>query len=208
MIASAVTNQSTISLVGATLSSINNAIGNTITAISNGVSGPKINGTWATQFFSGLNTYRVSSGAQALTYCPVLSSFAKVRFNTMVQNYAISHYGYNQDFSSFFGTIYNTAFAEEVFYPSGYTPANYLTNVQQSAPIHWQGLIDSTYGSYGFYIASGPTYEISGPNGAACQTTEIPGPNINIPQFFAQYGCTVQIMNQSWFVIELASSCP
>jgi uncharacterized protein YkwD len=208
MIASAVTNQNTINSFNAALSSINNAIGSTINAISNSISGPQINGTWANQFFSGLNSYRTSSGTHALGYCPILSSFAKVRFNTMSQNYELSHYGYDQDFASYFGTIYGVAFAEEVFYPSGYTPTNYLTNIQQSAPIHWTGLIDSTYNSYGFYIAYGPNYEISGPGGSACPVTEIPGPNINIPQYFAQYGCTVQVTNQSWFVIELASSCP
>jgi hypothetical protein len=208
VIASAVTNQSTISSFNTSFSGINSTISSTLSSISSSISGPQINATWANEFFSGLNSYRSIYSAQVLEYCPSLSSFAKVRFNTMVKNYEISHYGYDQDLKSYFGNVYNVAFEEEYFFPSGYTPADYLDYIQEYAPIHWQGLINSTYDNYGFYIAHGPNYEVSGPDGDSCPVTEIPGPNINIPQFLAQYGCTVQVENQSWFIVELASSCP
>lgn len=128
----------------------------------------------------------------------------------MAANYGISHYGYDQDFSNFYGTIYNTYFAEEVFYPSG-TARAYLEQIQSTAPLHWQLLSNSTYSYYGYHVQNGPTYEILGPGGgygALCPVTEIPGPNIDITRYFAQYGCTVEEANKTWFVIELASSCP
>lgn len=166
---------------------------------------------WANEFFSNVSA---ESGIK-YNYCPSLSQFAKVRFNTMASNYGISHYGYDQDFSSFYGTIYNAYFAEEVFYPNlgpyGDTPNSYTSYVQSSAPLHWQLLTSGNYSSYGFYIANGPSYVILGPGGgygAECPVTEIPGPNINVSQFFAQYGCSVQVANETYFVIEVASGCP
>jgi hypothetical protein len=169
------------------------------------------NNGWATQFFENISSER---GSQYY-YCSNLSQFAKVRFNTMVSNYGVTHYGYDQDFDNFYGTIYNTYFAEEVFYPNlglfGDTPNAYTSQIQSTAPLHWQLITNSTYSYYGYYIANGPSYEILGPGGgygAPCPVTELPGPNINIQQFFAQYGCSVQVSNETWFVIELASSCP
>ena len=129
----------------------------------------------------------------------------------MAANYEVSHYGYDQDFQDSYGVIYNTAFGEEVFYPSGYSPSAYVSQIQSTAPLHWQLLSNSTYRVYGYYIANGPTYEIYGPDGGyggPCPVTEIPGPNINIQQYFAQYGCSVTEANDTWFVIEIASSCP
>ena len=167
---------------------------------------PQINDTWAREFFANVAITRGSP----YNYCPSLSQFAGVRFNTMAPNYGISHYGYDQDFSRFYGTIYNTFFAEEVFYPSGYSPASYVSDIQTSAPLHWELLANGTLSYYGYHIQNGPTYEIYGPGGGyePCPVTEIPGPNINISQYFAQYGCSVVTANDTWFVIELASSCP
>ena len=161
---------------------------------------PVINSTWATQFFENVSIER---GA-VYNYCPSLSNFAKVRFNTMAQNYEISHYGYNQDFQNYYGVIYNTYFGEEVFYPSGTTPSGQVQQIINDAPLHWQELTSSDYSYYGYYIGNGPTLEILN----SCPDTEIPGPNINVAQFFAQQGCTTEVTNQTWFVIELASSCP
>lgn len=167
-------------------------------------------GVWATQLFENISSER---GSQ-YNYCSSLSQFAKVRFNTMAANYGITHYGYSQDFSSFYGTIYNTYFAEEVFYPNlgpfGDTPSSYTNYMQSEAPLHWKLITNNTYSDYGYYIQNGPNYVIYGPDGgyAQCPVTELPGPNINISQFFAQYGCTVAVSNETWFVIELASSCP
>ena len=166
--------------------------------------------SWVAQFFQNVSSERGSQYG----YCPSLSQFAKVRFSTMAANYGISHYGYDKDFSSYYGTIYNTYFGEEVFYPNlgpfGDTPYGYTGYIQSQAPGHWQLITSSNYSYYGYDIQNGPTYSIYGPDGgyALCPVTEIPGPNINITQFYAQYGCSVVVTNDTWFVIELASSCP
>lgn len=173
---------------------------------------PKINGTWATAFFSNVSKER---GSQ-YTYCANLSTFANKRFNTMAQNYGISHYGYSQDFNSTWpygvqvGDEIYYGFGEEVFYPSGYNASNYVQQVITTAPLHWQELADTNYTSYGYYIGNGPAYEILGPDGGyqECPVTEIPGPNINIQQYFAQYGCSVETSNLTYFVLEIAPFCP
>lgn len=195
-----------------------NNIPNIIGQISNSISSlnllpPQINDTWATEFFGNVSRER---GSQ-YNYCPVLSTFAKTRFNTMVTDYGVSHYGYAQNFNNYWpgGYIYGdeiyTGFGEEVFYPSGSAPNNYTTQIMETAPGHWQELIDTNLTYYGYYIANGPTYVILGPGGGygtECPVTEIPGPNINIQQYFAQYGCSVETSNETWFVIELAAVCP
>jgi hypothetical protein len=211
---SSATNQNSSNLNNTLVNNILNIIGQ----ISNSVSSLKllpaqINDTWATEFFGNVSRER---GSQ-YNYCPALSDFAKTRFNMMVTDYGISHYGYTQDFNSYWPNGYTygdeiyTAFGEEVFYPSGSTPNNYTAQIMETAPGHWQELIDTNLTYYGYYIANGPTYVILGPGGgygAECPVTEIPGPNINIQQYFAQYGCSVETSNETWFVIELAAVCP
>ncbi len=142
----------------------------------------------------------------------------------MAANYGISHYGYAQDFSSYwpngygYGDLIYTGFGEEVFFPSGsapyslgISPYDMMGQVRSEAPVHWSELMDNNLTYYGYYIADGPSYSILGPGGGyggPCPVTEIPGPDINIQQFFAQYGCSVEVANESYFVIELAQVCP
>lgn len=186
---------------------------NITAGISQAISGPQINDSWAHEFFNNVSKDR----NEGYTYCASLSQFATKRFSTMAANYGISHYEYDQDFNEFwpggyaYGDAIYTGFGEEVFYPSGYTPSGYVSDIQTSAPGHWQLLLNNTLDYYGYHIQNGPTYEILGPGGgygAPCPVTEIPGPNINVSQYFAQYGCSVVTANDTWFVIELASVCP
>lgn len=165
----------------------------------------QINNTWVSNFFANVSVQR----SIPYLYCKNLSTFAKTRFNTMVSDYGISHYGYDQDFKKFYGNVYNTYFAEEVFYPSG-SPVDFVNEVISTAPLHWQLLANRTFTYYGYYLQNGHTYAIYGPDNGyqPCPVTEIPGPNINIPQYFAQYGCSVAVENETWFVIEIASACP
>ncbi|MEM4068185.1 MAG: hypothetical protein QXV17_15150 [Candidatus Micrarchaeaceae archaeon] len=171
-----------------------------------------INGTWATEFFSNVSSER----GMPYAYCANLSDFASKRFHTMAQHYGVSHYGYAADFNStwpggveYEGEIYE-GFGEEVFYPSGYNASNYVQYIITNAPLHWQELADKNFTSYGYNISNGPAYEILGPDGgySECPVTEIPGPNINISQYFAQYGCSVETTNLTYFVIEIAPFCP
>ncbi len=156
--------------------------------------------SWGDDFFSDV----ASDRGAAYQYCPSLSEYAQLRFSTMSNNIEISHYGSETDMQSFFGTVYNTWFEEEVLYPAGSSPSDYIDNLQVVAPLHWQGLIDPKYAYYGYYMADGPSYEIYQP----CPTTEIPGPNINISQFYSSMGCSFTIDTSTWFVVELASDCP
>ncbi|NAZ26051.1 MAG: hypothetical protein GU343_00725 [Nanoarchaeota archaeon] len=164
---------------------------------------PTINSTWVFQFFSIVNQYRQSTGAPPLQYCPWLDNFAHIRFETMIQNPEISHYGFDQDYNEFFSQYQDfLSVSEEVLYPDGYTPKDYVQILQSEAPIHWEGLIDATYTYYGYYIGYGPTYAIIG----SCPVTEIVG-SIDVPQYFQSHGCSVELENDTWLVIELSNWC-
>jgi uncharacterized protein YkwD len=165
---------------------------------------PTKNSTWVFQFFSIVNQYRQATGAPPLQYCPWLDNFAYIRFETMLQNPAISHYGFYQDFSEYLNQYQNfIILGEEVLYPSSYTPSEYVQLLQSEDPIHWKTLINANYTYYGYYIGYGPAYAPTSP----CPVTEIPGPNINIPQYLQSYGCSVELENASWLVIELSNWC-
>jgi len=167
-----------------------NPIGNIISAIQ----GPTINAQWVSQFIADLNTYR----SVPLTESSTLDTFAKERFNTLVANYQISHYGYAEAFDSFFASQAISG-TEEYFYPNE-SPSDYVTYIQDSAPTHWQGLIDSTYTQYGYYLGTGPVYEIYQP----CPVSEIVG-SVNETQLLQQNGCSFTIGTATYFVIELTS---
>ncbi|MDG6999045.1 MAG: hypothetical protein JRN15_08020 [Nitrososphaerota archaeon] len=176
-----------------------------------------INSQWVDSFIAYVNSFRQSENAVALTYSSQVSRFSQVRFNTMSSgnNYEISHFGFDTDAQSYFGSIYNLG--EVVFYPETVTqscidfvcsnnvitpdPTSFASGIQANDPGHWQVLTDSSLTHYGFFSAEGPTYIIN----QGCPNTEIPGPNINITQFFEQQGCTFSIMKGNWLVIDLSS---
>ena len=188
-----------LKILQTSINNISATIQSTITSIQ-----PTINSTWVFQFFSIVNQYRQSTGAPPLQYCPWLDNFAHIRFETMIQNPAISHYGFDQDYNEYLSQYQNfLSVGEEVLYPNGYTPKDYVQYMQSNAPIHWEGLLNSNYMYYGYYIVYGPTYAIIG----LCSVTEIPGPNINVPQYLQSYGCSVDIENDTWLVIELSNWC-
>lgn len=58
--------------------------------------------TWVSSFMTAVNSARATSGAAPLVGDPVLHRFAEFRFNDMVANYQISHFGLNRDLSCFF----------------------------------------------------------------------------------------------------------
>ncbi len=163
-----------------------------------------IDSNWVSQFISIVNEYRAEEGAQPLQYCPWLSEFAQVRFNTMIQNPAISHYGYDQDFEEYLGQYQSFLIpGEEAFGLSSYSPSQFVQDLINNAPLHWRGLMNPNYTYYGYYIGNGPDYVVIG----SCPVTEIPGPNINIPQYYQSYGCQYELENTTWLVIELSNWC-
>ena len=168
--------------------------------------GPVVNSTWVEQFFAQLDVDRGSGGQ--LVPCPSLDAFAEYRFNDMTTgtNYEISHYNYQNDLRSYFQGRSGT-FEEEYFFPDGYTPSAYLGIIQQKAPIHWLGLLNATYTSYGYTLSKGPIVEYSTYLGSSCNApSEVVGEGVNMTQVGS--GCRVTIVQGTWFVIEMGSTCP
>ncbi|GAB6943288.1 hypothetical protein JCM14467A_00700 [Vulcanisaeta sp. JCM 14467] len=160
--------------------------------------------SWVGQFISIVNQYRAGEGAPPLQYCPWLSNFAQVRLNTMAMDPAISHYGYEEDYQEYLSQYQSFLITgEEALFPSGYTPSQYVQYMINNAPIHWRGLMNPNYTYYGYCIGYGPSYVVVG----SCPVTEIPGPGINIPQYFQSMGCQVELKNTTWLVIELSNWC-
>jgi hypothetical protein len=87
---------------------------------------------------------------------------------------------------------------EEILYPYG-SPSSYSTFLQQVATAHWSGFLDGTVRSYGFQLEPGAALLPIG----QCTVTEIPGPNIDIAQYYAQHGCSFDYGFTEWLVLEL-----
>jgi hypothetical protein len=167
--------------------------------ISN-LSPPQVDARWAHEFFGNLSVIREGGGTVGLTESQQLDNFASLRFSDLTAHYQITHYNYDSDFTSYFGAYGGLAGTEEYFYPSGYSPADYINYLRQSAPAHYQGLVDGTYSHYGFYIGSGPVYNVN----QGCPVSEIVG-SVNQTQFFQQNGCSFSIGTTTWLVVELSS---
>jgi len=134
----------------------------------------EINSQWVSTFMSVVNAQRQQSGLRPLVENQALDNTAKTRFDTMITHYQISHYG-----------AAGLNIGEVVFYPDGYSPQDYAVNLQNTAPLHWQLLLDPQLGVYGYHVEIGPTVEILG----SCSVSEIPRPDIDEVQFFQQHGC-------------------
>ena len=65
----------------------------------------EIDASWVQQFMAEVNQNRSALGESALRYSSTLSQFSQIRFNTMVANYTISHYGFDQDVAPFFSSV-------------------------------------------------------------------------------------------------------
>lgn len=161
--------------------------------------------SWGTLFFSNLSGLRHAN----YTYCPALTTFAQKRFSTMVSDYQISHFGFANDFSSAgFGSI---GLEEEYFFPNLFSPPGYFAaSLSHDAPVHFSGLMNATYTYYGFYMHYGSAVVDSGGNPLSCTQSgsEINSTGVNVTQFLKSKGCNVEVENETWFVLEVAHSCP
>ena len=166
---------------------------------------PAANAGWVTRFFATVNQAR---RGPPLVPCPALNSFAKYRFDDMTQgkNYEISHYNFGNDFQSYYGESVSGSFGEEYFFTDGYTPSNFASHLEDTASFHWQGLLDSGYGSYGYYLGKGPVIQYVGFEGSCNSPTEVLGEGVNMTQIGS--GCILHVSNETWLVIELANACP
>jgi hypothetical protein len=162
---------------------------NTISNVSSSILPQPIDSKWVDSFMSKVNDERVKNGLQPLKKAPELDAIAYSRFNTMMIHPDISHYG---------AGAYPVG--EVVFYPAGFRPEDYATNVQNTAPLHWQLLVSPMVSYYGYYVGSGPIVQATGP----CSATEIPGPNINVTQYLQEQGCQTGMTTSTWLVIDMS----
>jgi uncharacterized protein YkwD len=187
-----------------TLSYVVSAVAQTVSGVLVGV--PPANSSWVLRFMSQVDAARQSG---PLAPCPYLSSFAYLRFNdtTSGKNYEVSHYNFGNDFQYYFhGVNVSGSFAEELLSTDGHTPAGFASFLQAAAPGHWQGLTSPTYGAYGFYVGTGPQLEFVGIGNSCRMPVEVSGEGTNMTQ--VPSGCTAEVVNATWLVIELASVCP
>jgi hypothetical protein len=151
---------------------------------------------WVSRFVGAVNSQRTGF---SLVENSTLNGFAQMRFQTMVANYNVSHYGYHSDMYRYFGEITGNG-AELYLFPVGHDPVEYTSYLSNTAPTHWEALTSSSYSQFGYYFGEEPAVVSIG----SCNITEIPGPGINIPQYYRQYGCASAVVLEGWLVIELA----
>lgn len=178
---------------GTTSNSGTNTQPNIIQSIVSDVAGPTINAQWVQQFMASVNGAREAQGLQAMTESSPLDQLAQQRLQleTEGNHWEITHYGY-QDIPPGVGEV--------VFYPDGYTASSYATDIQTGAPLHWNLLMDSSFSSFGFALGQGITLGVYQP----CSVTELPGPGINITQYYQQYGCSTTQETVTWLVIDMS----
>ncbi|HEV2119486.1 MAG TPA: hypothetical protein VGS11_05215, partial [Candidatus Bathyarchaeia archaeon] len=154
-----------------------------------------IDQVWVAKFISLVSSARSNS---TLTESSTLDMFAALRFNTAVNQPNISDYGLSGDTSSFFGNGTPPAIVEVLLYPAGQDPpSSYVAFLQGSAPGHWSALTDKSYTHFGYYVGTGPYEFVKFP----CSVSEVPGPGVNITQYFTAAGCSVSTAQTTWLVI-------
>lgn len=155
---------------------------------------------WVARFIGLVNNNRTAS---QLSENATLDSFAALRFKDASANFSISDYGFGADATSFFGGSENGPYIEELLlYPGVYSPSAYVSFLSTYAPKHWGGLTDPAFTQYGYYVSTAPYYQVN----LQCPVYEIPGPNINITQYFHSHGCRTMVDPfVTWLVIILSS---
>ncbi|HEY6283989.1 MAG TPA: hypothetical protein VIW22_08710 [Nitrososphaerales archaeon] len=156
---------------------------------------------WVDKFISLVNGAR---NGTSLVQSSTLDRFASIRFATAVSQPDISDFGLYADESSFFGAnATRPVIFEELLFPNmtRENPYTFVNVLQTSAPGHWAGLTDRTFGHFGYYVGTGP-YEFVQ---RGCPVSEIPGAGINITQYLQNAGCKVVVQQSTWLVLILSS---
>ena len=150
---------------------------------------------WVSAFMAKVDQAR---GGQALAENATLDAFAALRFKNATAHYQISDYNLSADAQAFFGPgTYANDISEVLLYPGVFSPNTYPSFLADYAVGHWDGLLNSLYTQYGYYVGEAPYYEVSVP----CPVYEIPRAGMNITQFFAQHGCATSVATETWLVI-------
>ncbi|MDG7006943.1 MAG: hypothetical protein JRN06_01715 [Nitrososphaerota archaeon] len=155
---------------------------------------------WVDRFIGLVDRAR----AQAqLNESSTLDAFAALRFRDAAPNFQISDYGFQGDVASFFGGNKSTIAVEELLlYPGRLSPTAFAAFLSTYAPTHWSALTDPTFTKFGYFVGHSTYYEILLP----CSVYEIPGPGINITQYFQSQGCrTIVQPAVTWLVLILSS---
>ena len=153
---------------------------------------------WVKDFIDQLDRVR---GGVDLVEEPSLDAFAALRFKNAAKVYQTSDYGFTADAEAFFGQNRSQTLVEVLLYPGIFSPDTYPTFLSDYAPGHWAALINTDFTKFGYFEGVSTYYAVSVP----CPIYEIPGPGINIPQFFAQHGCTTTPAPMVWLVIILST---
>lgn len=168
-----------------------NGVSSSLGSLGKGLISPgqtSINSLWVKDFLGNVS---VMGGVPTMTVNSQLDQLAQERFSTMIQQPDVTHYGADSEIPPGVGEV--------VYYPTGQTPSAYANDIKTTAPLHWD-LMVSGFRYYGYYSGSGPTYEVN----QGCPNTELPGPNINVTQFFQQEGCQVSKVTATWLVIDFS----
>lgn len=171
------------------------------------------NGEWAEKFFRYIGDKR---GLQ-YSYCPSLSNFARIRFDTMSANYRISHYRYEEDADKFYKSYIeprykgNLDLGEEILFPNSNSsvitdsPDAFAKELKTEAPQHLDELNDKRFVYYGSYIRDSTNYVVE--ETVTCHTSEISKPNIDVEKELLSQGCKPEAIKETWVVLETSNTC-
>lgn len=169
---------------------------------------PPINNTYVEGFINAINTIRVQEGAPPLKPCPILFNFSEMRLSFLEKdhNLEITHYGFFHNVSTFLNETHAVMTIDEeiLFVNSTVNPQSYVNQLEQYAPVHYQGLISSSvsYYGYAFNYTPAPMFITIPGLGLPCPT-ELIMPDVNMSMY-----CPVIWRKAPVLVIELASECP
>ena len=152
---------------------------------------------WMDEFVKFVNLAR---NGPPLQESAIIDAFAKIRYNTSIRQPDISDYGFDGDAVTFFGSNL-TAYSpnELILYPGDEFPYAFSVDLQGVGPGHWASMMNSNYTKFGYFMGTS-AYEIVD---LPCPVTEIPGPGINITQYFQSHGCSVHVAPTLWLVLIL-----
>ena len=153
---------------------------------------------WVNTFITNVNLAR---GGPPLRENSTLDAFAALRFKDASARYQISDYNFTVDAESFFGPDASQNVGEMLLFPGIFSPNTYPGFLAEYAVGHWDGLMDTQYTQFGYYVAQGTYYNVSIP----CPVYEIPGAGVNITQYFQQHGCITMVATTTWLVIILGA---
>jgi hypothetical protein len=159
--------------------------------ISSGVYGyhpPVIDANWVRQFIGNVSSITRIRFVENST----LDTLAKERFQTAVLVPTITHFGASTELPQGVGEV--------IYYPSGFSPEGMVQSIELFSPRHWALMSTSGFTQYGYYLGTGPTIILN----EGCREIELPGPNINVTQYFQKYGCTITWVTSSWLVIDMS----